>query len=576
MFHGMVRNNRTDNRSNWRREPSDFAITKSSPNYETPDSSQGFYHQNRRNGRHGHGQGYFPRNTSPSPLKFIKNQRSKTPMPESLISSNAMYGELKTRSPVFARNMGHRHLRPTNLKVLTSPYNNHTIKTEGYREQNSKKHVESRETNFERERTAQSEESDDDDRIRGNTFINIPKVKTNYNKFNTKSPSKFKRSPKRKHFNFQQNWNEDPSELRARKSPIINSRRIEQGNSHSIMSNLDSNVSRFSLTQGLSTTQTPISKRSRNLRSFNNFSHLDDTMKLDFDVFNKDKKFFRTQPSKSVNKAKRTSKLMSQLQFQKEIQGNLKKEPGQGKVYFQSMFNIKDQMISKLDEVPVSKENKMSSIHGSNRHAQNNSRHFFEDNKFKSKSEEIIYGQMKQIRMADLEREMKIHTNGSRQNYKDSILVLNGKLETLKKEYMKKNKHELAIMVLKKKKQRKRDELIRMAQAEKSLMEKHGLSGQRHEEISHFERNLNPTDKRRRLKKIKYLKGLEQKDRKYREKLDTLENEMESKIVNVLNNKTNFVEEEMKELKNMLEDDFDNKFLIGQMKKMVSALNVNN
>ena len=560
---------------NWKREPTDFMRTKSSSNYQFSTMSSGNYPQVKANTLHNIGQSNFPRNASPSPLKFIKNQRMKTPMPDTMPSTNVLSRGLRSRSPIYARNMGHTQQKKTKMIVSSpfkSPFKNGS--TNNFRNWNKPSQFVSKETNYERDKTAPSEKSEDEDRIKGNTFITIPKVKTSYNKVKKNRSPKFGRPPQNGHFAYQQSFNEEPDELRARRNPIINSRRVEDGHSRSMMSGLDTSLSKISMTSKSPMSRTPFSSNLKPQRSVNNFSHLDESMKLDFDVFDGNKMPYGNHKSKSVNKGRSKSKLQSQIQFQKELKNHIKQSQGPSNVYIESMFNIRDQMISKQAPVPISRENKAyRGDHKISRFNANSSR-YLESKNFQNKSEKIIDEQKKEIRMVEIENELKKHSTGSRQNYLESILGLNAKLEKLKNEYIKGSKDQLLVLELKEKARKKEIELEKMLTKVKGLLHKHGLSDHQNAEIREFERRLSTLDLKKRQKKIRKLKDLEKKDEKYREKLETLDNEMDFKTRNVLNNKNNFVEEEIADLKEMLEEDFHDKFLIEKMKRMMNTMSV--
>ena len=344
----LVKNGRTESREAFIRDQNTNLKSKREEYLIKSNTSSGFYPHKNNNLRYSN----LPSNNTHSPLRFIKSQRKNTPSQFEVSAKKFQTDVLKTRSPSFQRNMGHVKQNPKTLIIKKNTGNQRIQRKKEFYESNR-----SFSNNYGIElNNLESFEESDEDRMKGNGFINIPKVKTNYKKLYNPSKQKFKMFSTTEYKSKRNNIYQYDTPLRARVSPLLHSRRQpSQISMNSILKTRQSRVpsSQHSFTNSI--------HRFDNSPNISHISKLEDSMKLDFDVF-EGENIYEKRKLQSIHSMSNISKLSSKIQISSGKRQNKRIEKVRGKKYMKSMFDIRNEMSSKQQVVPVSQENQRSHL----------------------------------------------------------------------------------------------------------------------------------------------------------------------------------------------------------------------
>jgi hypothetical protein len=418
-----------------------------------------------------------------------------------------------------------------------------------------------------------------DEESNDNNFINIPKVQINYNNTQTNKPSvvrnkfrKYKQAPKN---NRQRFASPLQNTLPVKRGYLTPKNPVRKGGDWS-----NSSIPRIRKVSNSpmremgwnSEIKGKVKIFDDNERSSSRFNEMDKEMQLGFDVFSKEDSLLSQtkRNSNSMSSTSDISQLSRKVMMNSEILLNVKKD---NKDYMKSMFNIKNEMTSTRDN-PVKSMHKLdfSKSKTNLTSSTNITRKSVLQETWENKVENILRSQKANISTLKLNEELNNYLKSSPVSYSENILELNAKLNLLKKKYLKHGQTDKNVAFLKKKLNNKNQQLVKKGLELEMLENKDGdlLTS----EIKNFESSLDPSEQRKRKREIKKLRKLEGKLNKYQNQWDDLENRTNLQSEKMLGDKDVTIKNEIEELKMLLEDDHDDRFLIEKMEKMLRSHNL--
>lgn len=488
--------------------------------------------------------------------------RSLTPNPMNSISQriNQLKNQVPEANSSNFNNMGHGQHKISTIRLLTKSSKN-THKSMTRRPRNQIKIGSFGDLPFSGKNDHSNPENFDDnqDRLKDDPFIKIPKVQSNYNNcIKSSVRDKFRKYNRQKTFNpktsFQKSGEFDTRLQKMKGQRDRRRTKVETPlSSASIIKNgsrVSSQISRIWNSKSSLSKNSILSK----LESRRG-SEISRDLKLDFDVFDKKKNLVSSTMDFNSNSL-RSSELLQKLVMTLEI---FKKPVEDESPNMKSMFDLKTQMESRRESMGADAKDAQASA------GQPASSRSPAKSDLRATQKRIIDGQKKQIQIHKLEQEINNYLKGSPKEYMNSILDLNSNLENLGKEFESVDQSKNQIKALKLKINELNSE-IKQKNEEIDKLKSQSLDCE--DSILNFEYNLSEFDFRERKNKIKKLKKLDKKVSKYKGYLENLDKDMSKRSDRILKSKPMTIENEIETLKIYLEEDKNDEFLIDQMTKI--------
>ena len=422
------------------------------------------------------------------------------------------------------------------------------------------------------------EEADED-----NNFIKIPKVKINYSKPNVVRNKfrKFNRHatqvqtdrPRHGHFQNRKSWqNQQNHNALPVKRGYINSKSPARRSDQNQWSSSSIPRSRNLSSTGANPLQSDIKGK---VTIFDNmptskkrFNEMDKNMHLGFDVFSNDSSILSKTGGSSVFSTSEISQLSRKIMMTSEIHRQKKSEtPG----YMKSMFNIKQDMTSTKEQAIPQKHDFQKS-----KTRVTSSTALLEESLVKQESESphqvILRRQKAKINSSRLNDELNKFLKSDFKTYSNSVLDLNSELNKLKMQYRRFSQKNKNVDFLRQKVDKKKNQLLKKELQLNMLNDSE--SADLLSDVKTYESRLSQNEIKDRKRRLKRLRKLEKKIKKYKNVVDNLDSMFTSQSKRMLSNKDATIENELEELKTLLEDDNEDKMLIEKMEKMLKNHNL--
>jgi hypothetical protein len=433
------------------------------------------------------------------------------------------------------------------------------------------------------ERTSieRSMNDNEEDRIRGNTFINIPKVQT-YPGFGEVKKEKYKTTKRKKEkpklkdklknimnvHSIRKNPIMGKSHFRGKKGKLVNSNQIGKPKMPVIETPIKNQRQLTDLKK-----YNQIQRAVEMKRLFQNTMTLNENNKLRENIFdNQDPYNNNLNSTPRRHKAPQSNSRLEYLFDSKPRPQNVVKEQSSG-------FNMISEMGSRQNNSFQTEETQTS------RGSMLKKGLSLRENPPKIKVKELLHkesridDQLRQISLKELQREInKFMKNPNRNLLIDSILAQNNKLESLKIDLYNLNQSDSQNLA---KELGEKQNVLQKKQKELwKIVEELRNSGQivgptlfeKHQRIS-FEQSLSPEELKIRKQKVNLLRKMDKRCQNLEKDLENFDRDMEIKFNRILDNKKDVIAKEENNLLEALEDDYSNKLLIQEMERMVRNIN---
>ena len=262
------------------------------------------------------------------------------------------------------------------------------------------------------------------------------------------------------------------------------------------------------------------------------------------------------------------SQLSRKIMMTSEIHRQKKSEtPG----YMKSMFNIKQDMTSTKEQAIPQKHDFQKS-----KTRVTSSTALLEESLVKQESESphqvILRRQKAKINSSRLNDELNKFLKSDFKTYSNSVLDLNSELNKLKMQYRRFSQKNKNVDFLRQKVDKKKNQLLKKELQLNMLNDSE--SADLLSDVKTYESRLSQNEIKDRKRRLKRLRKLEKKIKKYKNVVDNLDSMFTSQSKRMLSNKDATIENDLEELKTLLEDDNEDKMLIEKMEKMLKNHNL--